>query len=44
VRIVLTCSGSPNPPTGSSMPAVALPAFTQTFVTLHCPLQYGPGR
>jgi hypothetical protein len=26
------------------MPAVALPAFTQTFVTLHCPLMYGPGR
>jgi hypothetical protein len=44
VRIVLTCSGSPNPPTGSSLPAVAMPAFTQTFVTLHCPLSYGPGR
>jgi hypothetical protein len=44
VRIVLTCSGTPNPPTGSPQPAVALPAFTQTFVTLHCPLNYGPGR
>jgi hypothetical protein len=44
VMYMVICSGSPNPPLGSQAPAVALPAFTQTFVTLTAPLSFGPMR
>lgn len=41
---MVTCSGTPNPPTGSQQPAVTIPAFTQTFTTLTGPLSFGPMR
>jgi hypothetical protein len=44
ILYIVTCSGTPHPPTGSSAPAVTLPAFTQTFVLLPAPVNFGPMR
>jgi hypothetical protein len=41
---MVTCNGTPKPPTGSLAPAVALPAFTQSFTLISCPLMFGPKR
>jgi hypothetical protein len=45
ILYMVTCAGTPHPPTGSSQPAIALmPAFTQIFTTLSAPLSFGPQR
>jgi hypothetical protein len=41
---VVTCSGSPNPPSGSGIQPVTMPSFTQTFTTITGPLSFGPMR
>jgi hypothetical protein len=41
---VVTCSGTANPPTGSSQPPLLVPSFTQTFTALTSPLNFGPQR
>jgi hypothetical protein len=42
--IMVTCSGTPNPPSGSQYPAVAYPPFPQAFTDLFCPFNFGPSR
>lgn len=44
ILYMVTSSGTPHPPTGSSQPAVALPAFTQIFTSIDAPLSFGPQR
>jgi hypothetical protein len=44
ILYVVTCHGTPNPPTGSPIPAVTTPLFTQTFTTITAPLSFGPMR
>jgi len=45
IMYVITCSGTPHPPTGSLAPATILPTFTQTpYRTLGGPLNFGPMR
>lgn len=44
ILYMVTCAGTPHPPTGSPQPAVSMPAFTQTFTTLSAPLSFGPQR
>lgn len=41
---LVVCQGTPNPPTGSTVPAVSLPAFTQAFTLIGAPLAITPGR
>ena len=41
---IVTCSGTPNPPTYSLQPAVSIPSFTQTFTSIGAPLALGPSR
>jgi hypothetical protein len=41
---IVTCSGCLHPQVGSAQPAVALPAFTQTFTSLSAPLNFSPQR
>ena len=40
----IACSGSPHPPSGSGIPAVSIPGFAETFVTITAPLNFGPTR
>lgn len=45
ILYAVTCAGTPNPPAGSSSPAVACPSFAQTpIVTIGSPLNFGPQR
>jgi hypothetical protein len=44
IMYVVTCSGTPRPPSGSSIPAVSIPGFAQTFVNITAPLSFGPTR
>jgi hypothetical protein len=44
IMAVVTCSGTPHPPTGSGIPGIAIPGFAQTFVTITAPLNFGPMR
>lgn len=44
ILYVVTCAGTPHPPTGSQSPAVTIPAFTQTFTSISGRLNFGPMR
>jgi hypothetical protein len=41
---MVTCHGTPKPPTGSVAPAVSIPAFTQSFTAISCPIMLRPSR
>lgn len=47
IFLMVTCAGTPHPPTGSMAPAVPMPAFTVpagSFIPISCPLIFGPKR